>query len=222
MRTLVFDLDGTLLGSDHRIRPRVRAALDGFRSKGGQVVIASSRPPRSMKVIAEELGLSCPVVALNGAAGVHRGELIRTTALPRRAAEAFLAAAEGFRPFVYAGWTWGVFEHGPEAEREARAVDFQPELLTGLDGLPPLLKLTANGSAEAVEALLEKARACVEGAALTRPKPTSLELMAPGISKAYLLDSILPDLGTSWGETMAVGDGENDIEMVQRAALGVA
>lgn len=223
MRTVVFDLDGTLLGSDHAVRPAVRAALERFRALGGQVLLASSRPPRSMLSILSNLGMEdVPAVALNGAAAVEMGELTRQRPLDFETARAFVAEARARRPFIYAGWVWAVLETGPESNREANSVGFEPELRTGLDGLPPILKATANGTAEQVEDLRARARAVIGDCSLTRPKPTSLELMSPGVTKASMLDQLLPVVGTNWASTMAVGDGENDVEMIQRAAIGVA
>lgn len=49
-----------------------------------------------------------------------------------------------------------------------------------------------------------------------------IEFLAPGVSKAAGVDIALRHLGCDWNETMAIGDFHNDMEMIRRAAVGVA
>lgn len=49
-----------------------------------------------------------------------------------------------------------------------------------------------------------------------------IEFLAPGVSKAAGVDIALRHLDRDWNETMAIGDFHNDMEMVRRAAIGVA
>jgi hydroxymethylpyrimidine pyrophosphatase-like HAD family hydrolase len=46
--------------------------------------------------------------------------------------------------------------------------------------------------------------------------------LPPGASKGTALKVLLRDLGISATNVMAIGDGENDIEMIQIAGVGVA
>ncbi len=48
------------------------------------------------------------------------------------------------------------------------------------------------------------------------------EFLAPGVSKAGGVDLALQHVGRQWDETMAIGDFHNDMEMLRRAAIGVA
>ena len=52
--------------------------------------------------------------------------------------------------------------------------------------------------------------------------PTMLELLPPGSSKASALKVLLQDLKIAPENVMAMGDAENDIEMIQLAGVGVA
>ena len=65
-RMLVLDIDGTLLRPDRTISPRVRGAIRSASSRM-PVILATARPPRSVKRIAQELGLESPQVNYNGA-----------------------------------------------------------------------------------------------------------------------------------------------------------
>jgi hydroxymethylpyrimidine pyrophosphatase-like HAD family hydrolase len=49
-----------------------------------------------------------------------------------------------------------------------------------------------------------------------------LELLPPGASKGAMLTRLIEDLGLKPAEVMAIGDAENDFEMIQLAGVGVA
>jgi Cof subfamily protein (haloacid dehalogenase superfamily) len=64
---LAIDLDGTLLNDEKEIDARDREAIQSFRAKGGIVIIISGRTPSSTRWIAENLNLTEPIIAFNGA-----------------------------------------------------------------------------------------------------------------------------------------------------------
>ena len=55
-----------------------------------------------------------------------------------------------------------------------------------------------------------------------RSEPFFLELVPNGIDKARSLSVLLEELGMTREEMIAVGDGFNDLSMIQYAGLGVA
>lgn len=55
-----------------------------------------------------------------------------------------------------------------------------------------------------------------------RSEPYFLELVPKGIDKARSLSVLLEKLGMTKDEMIAVGDGFNDLSMIQYAGLGVA
>jgi Cof subfamily protein (haloacid dehalogenase superfamily) len=62
------------------------------------------------------------------------------------------------------------------------------------------------------------------GARVTQSRPTMLELIPEGCSKAKGVEALCLSLGIGHpaSQLMALGDAENDVEMLQLAALGVA
>ena len=65
---LLFDLDGTLLGEDSRVRPRNKEMLQALEREGVLCLIATGRSLISTRPVIEELGLESPAVVFNGAA----------------------------------------------------------------------------------------------------------------------------------------------------------
>lgn len=67
---IAIDLDGTLLNEAKEITPLTREYLSGLAQAGHCVVIATGRPLRSVLVYQQVLGIDCPVVAYNGTMSV--------------------------------------------------------------------------------------------------------------------------------------------------------
>ena len=67
MKTIVSDLDGTLLNSAHEISEGNRNAIKKAINKGVKFVIATGRDYDSVHQLAEKNGLECEFVLMNGA-----------------------------------------------------------------------------------------------------------------------------------------------------------
>ncbi|KAL9184150.1 hypothetical protein ACHAXT_002236 [Thalassiosira profunda] len=79
-------------------------------------------------------------------------------------------------------------------------------------------ELLANVVRPKLEELAEE-----HGAVVTQALPTMLELLPAGCSKAYGVEKVCAALGIDVAtQLLALGDAENDAEMLQNAAVGVA
>jgi hydroxymethylpyrimidine pyrophosphatase-like HAD family hydrolase len=73
------------------------------------------------------------------------------------------------------------------------------------------------------ERLLEKFSREIEGrASLARSEPEYLEIMAPGVNKGAALRALADYFEIATDEIVAVGDSDNDREMLETAGIGVA
>ena len=52
--------------------------------------------------------------------------------------------------------------------------------------------------------------------------PQGYDIYSTGNDKTTTIESVLNHLGISWEETMAFGDGENDMPMLVKSGVGVA
>jgi len=67
IKLVACDVDGTLLDSARRVPEPNRAAIAALRARGIAFVLCTGRPPRAIRALWEEIGLTEPVVAYNGA-----------------------------------------------------------------------------------------------------------------------------------------------------------
>ncbi|HEX6817784.1 MAG TPA: Cof-type HAD-IIB family hydrolase, partial [Ktedonobacterales bacterium] len=233
-RLLALDVDGTLLDSDHRLRPRVAQALRAVASAGFAITLATGKQFRSIRPLLDELGVLGPQICLNGAAIVagereqpvayaplledDRREVI---AQVRRAAPDVLISQFALDA-IYVDESQrrhpllGVFaEYGEQA----------PMLVSDLPraSLPPTAKILVAGSPQRMAEL----RAVVTPALhqrvyITTTMPEFLEFFAFDANKGTALRRLRDDLGIPREGVIAVGDGENDIPLLREAGLGVA
>src|ERR1051325_12133133 len=79
----ISDIDGTLITSNHEIAESPRQAAARLYENGINLSLCSSRPPRSIRPLAETLALRSPFAAFNGALIVTAdGEVKLSSAIP--------------------------------------------------------------------------------------------------------------------------------------------
>jgi Cof subfamily protein (haloacid dehalogenase superfamily) len=170
-----------------------------------------------------------PVVCYQGAvvADPSNGKFLRHVPIPLGLAREAIAAvqAEGFGLNCYVDDELYVAQVTPEAEGYASFQHIElrevGDLLAWLE-LPPT-KLVVVGEEHAMDALGERMRARF-GARLFIAKslPRFLEFAHPDVSKGSGMQFLAEHVGFTAEETVAFGDGENDLELLDWAGYAVA
>ena len=211
------------------LRPRTRAAMRAAREAGIHVVLVTGRMFRSVRPYLEQAGLDDPAVCYQGAAVADpvSGEFLLHVPIPLDLAREAIAAVheEGFGLNCYVGDELYVAEVTPEARRYA---DFQNlelhavgPLLDWLDRPPTKLVVIEDPEVlDGLEARLkERFR---DRLYISKSLPYFLELAHPDVTKASGLAFLAERLGFTATETVAFGDGENDVELLEWAGYAVA
>jgi hypothetical protein len=247
IRLLALDIDGTLVGHDFRISPRTRAAIGEAVRRGVRVSLATGRMASSAVVYANQLGLSEPIVA-------HQGAVIREMpsrrerldpdpdALPWRGRVGRLLHHEALPAAVVRDaidWcrTQGLDPHVNVLERiivwsgDPSFEDYSGYLGPGADVVPdlgaairrPMTKVISVGTPPRPMELIEEARRAFAGRAdATVSHPRFLEFVAPGVSKGGAVAWLAQRAGIPMGQVMTIGDALNDLEMIADAGHGAA
>jgi hydroxymethylpyrimidine pyrophosphatase-like HAD family hydrolase len=235
-KLVALDIDGTLLkwvegvGTTYeQISPPVYDAVHRVLHAGVPIVLASGRSPHGMTRIADQLGLHTDgdepvwVVASNGAV------VFRYPPLEVVHEETFDAA-----PAVAA-----VLEHHPTAlvAVEERGSGyrvnrpFPPGELTGDMTIAPVDDLVAgpvsrviirDPDATADDFVALAGRLGLQGTDYVVGWTAWLDLAPVGVNKASGLRMVADELGLGAADVLAIGDGRNDIEMLEWAGRGVA
>jgi Cof subfamily protein (haloacid dehalogenase superfamily) len=229
------DLDGTLVGPDLIVSPRNRAALRAAQERGVFVTLATGRMLRSTLPFARALSLTTPVICYQGAmvADPVTGEVLLHRTVPLDLAREVLALAEacGWHIHYYVDDVMYVDEMTPQTTMYTSIVtDAMPRavgnLRAFLDRLPEgyePTKLLIIGDEASTTATLAGLRERFSGRLyITRSLPTFAEVANRECSKGAALSWLAGRLGVAQADTVAIGDGLNDLEMVRWAGTGVA
>jgi Cof subfamily protein (haloacid dehalogenase superfamily) len=226
---LACDLDRTLIAEDGLLRPRTRSALRAVRDEGPHVVIATGRMFRSVRPYLREAELDDPVVCYQGAvvADPSTGEFLLHEPIPLEAAREAIDAvvAEEFHLNCYVDDELYVAEVTPQARVYA---DFQSLPIHTVGSLRdwldrPATKLVVVGDPHELDGLEQRLKQRFgERLYISKSLPYFLELASPNVNKATGLQFVAEHVGFSIERTVAFGDGENDVELLEHAGFAVA
>lgn len=230
IRLVAFDLDGTLMGDERKIHPHVQQAIFEARERGVTVTLATGRMFSALLPFARQLGIKAPTLAYQGG-WIQRPddeEPLYRIPLPRDPAETTLSLAQekGWHTVLYAGGRIYLQElrESPDFYRALLGSDFQ--LVDGwevvLDG-HQVDKVLFVADPPVIPAIGECLRARLhEQARVFRSHARFIEVVPLGVDKGCGLAWLADHLNVQRSATMAVGDQENDIAMVEWAGVGVA
>lgn len=222
------DLDHTLIWEDGALPERTLAALVRAREAGLRVIVVTGRMVQSLRRVLAPAGLHDPVICYQGAAVVAAdGRWLLHTPIELETAREAIAAveAEGYPPNVYVNDELYVSHVTEYAQRYA---DFQEIEIHAVGDLrawlsEPPTKLVCVGDPAALDELAERLRPRFSDRLwITKSLPYFLELATLGVSKGSGLEFLSQDLGFSRERTIAFGDGQNDVELVEWAGYGIA
>ncbi len=239
IKMLVIDIDGTLLNPEGKITSYTLAAVQAAQHAGIVVTLATARRYCNAIHIAQELHLSNPLILYDGAVIVMHPhtELLHTHSLQasiaRQAVEIF--ARHDVQPVVHPnlGLTEEIWTGPAELDNlwlEAYFTAFPEQMrrmpLDALcNGHGDPLRVVAFASEESIQKLVPEISALnCSWTTIKRGSYGSAEMvvMDAGCSKASGVAALANSLHISLSEVMALGDNNNDIQMLRSVGWGVA
>lgn len=223
------DLDGTLVGRDLSISPRVRKAVQRVHDAGAHFVMATGRMFRSTLPYAQACDVVTPLITYQGALiRDHRSgeDLWHRTIASDMAKEALEALQEtGLHVNLYVDDELLISKLTPEAELYSRISQVQPRIVKSLRDVlvSEPTKIVAIGEPDEIDHWIPQLQARFAGKLyVTKSIPRFLEIANPQISKSVALSHLCERLGIRREEVIAFGDGMNDLDMIEWAGCGVA
>lgn len=232
-RMLALDLDGTLANSDKEITPPVRTAVHEAIAAGVQVVLASGRPLVGVAPVADVLGLDelgGYVLSNNGARVIEwrSKEVVANLTVPRRAVEEACAAAHEFGFDTLAYDDAFLYSERPESRWVERERFNNSSVAKRVDDLAAFVtwepnKVMVVGDPDRLTVAKEALGSRLAGVAdVFLSEPFFIEVVPPGVRKDTAIAKLAERHGIRREEVLAVGDGYNDIPMLDYAGLAVA
>ncbi len=230
VRLVAIDLDGTLLNDSKKVSDQTILAITCLPKRDVRVVVATARPPRSVRHIYQQLGLNSFQINYNGAliwdeprqnAVFHRpmaGPLAREIIAHARSLYADLLVSCEVMD------RWFTDRHDPKYTTETGRL-FLPDVVCGVDEIceQSITKLMFLGHPELITALEPHvAGPFGERVTTVRADADLLQIMDRRVSKAVALQKIADFYSIPMSQVMAIGDAPNDVGMLQLAGVAVA
>jgi Cof subfamily protein (haloacid dehalogenase superfamily) len=231
IKAIVLDVDGTLLNSKSELTPRTEAALKAVQEKEIPIILATGKTRNSTDHLIEKLNLKGYGVYLQGAAIYDpEGNIVHQETLDPDLLRRVITYADdrGFEILIYSGRR--IIGRAQSKALEDATVRYHEPLpesvgpLANIIGTIPVHKIMFVGDPRAVTSLRWQLNLQLGGQArlIQAGLPNMLEVLAPGAGKGAGVKTLLKDLKISHEHVMAIGDAENDIEMLKLAGSGVA
>lgn len=245
---IALDMDGTLLDSGQRITPRAKAAVGEILAHGKQVVFATGRCRPQLEEYLECFPQMRYLICENGACvcDLKTGEDLFRRALPQQQVLHVMEAVEkedvlaaffiGNRSFMDRRTFLRMEEFGLESYRAvfAKSAVWVEDLFSFYRDRPLEVEKIAlffpSGNLNARDGLHRRAQARARVQERIHSLPVTMavsasgnmEITGEGVNKGTGLKLLCGHLGLPLSQTAAVGDGENDRELLRLAGLAVA
>ncbi len=237
IKIIFCDVDNTLITGQAEILPSVSSAVKDYVKSGGIFVLTSARSPMALEKLSQELECNSLLISLNGSLVLQAVEksgqvttLFEKTMQPN-VLPAILRIIQqeqlALSVNVYAGKKWFVNSHDKWVRQEEKITgamatvgNLPKKLGTSSD---PVNKILCMGEPADIDRLAVQLDH-IAGLKINylRSKPTYLEIVDESVSKMKAIEEVTKINKISIAETMAIGDGENDLPMIIDAGIGIA
>lgn len=223
-KALFFDIDGTLVSfKTHLIPANTVEALTQAKERGVKIFISTGRPVQFIVNLGQIAHLIDGYITTSGAYCYVGDHTVCCHALLKADVDALLGGCRRFRvPAVVCGrYSIGVFQSAPIVEKAFGEGLGLPDFpFDSLDNVlrQPVLQITPFITPEQEAELRPHLKACYSG----RWNPLFTDITHSDADKGKGLVTMADYLGIPLSQTMAFGDGGNDITILQRAGAGVA
>lgn len=223
-KLLALDVDGTIVDFDNTLTPAVRDTVRAARDAGMHVVVATGRAVPGVYDVLDKLGMREGLaVASNGSVvfGVDPFEIVKTVTFDAR--EAVRRVLDRFPDALVAveevGVGYRVNREFPSGEISGQIVLDQVERMVASPVTRVVVRVPDQDLDEFHEIVHELG---LDDTNYYIGYSAWLDMAPRGVSKASGLETVCRSLGLTAADVLAVGDGNNDVEMLQWAGRGVA
>jgi Cof subfamily protein (haloacid dehalogenase superfamily) len=240
---LVADVDGTLVTKEKVLTKRARNAVYGLYAADIAFTITSGRPPLGLKTLIDDLSLTAPIAAFNGAVFLRPDfsiieQNLLSASIAKRVIE--IIDSHGLDVWIYSDREWFVRDrHAPHVEREEWTIKFPPTVVPTFDnilnnvakivGVSDNLEVVAQCEADTQREFREQV-CCEAGASsgggeqvsAARSQPYYLDVTHPRANKGFVVERLSQMLAIPTQEIATIGDMPNDVPMFSKSGLSIA
>ena len=236
---IALDLDGTLLNSQKRLSTRNLYALENAAEEGWEIVPATGRFYNGMPDFIRELPFVNYAITINGAQVIDlkRRLIVYEAELPWKKALKLMEWLDDF-PVIYDCYMGGkgYMSESHKAQIDTLVADpHSRQMLHELRESVPDLKEFIKEQQQDIQKvqffikddiqrikMLEGMPKIFSGVAVSSALDQNVEINEEFANKGDALYALAKYLGVERKDTVAIGDGYNDIPMINAAGMGIA
>ena len=238
-KLIVTDMDGTLLGNNHKVTDENKTALQKVIKSGINVTLATGRAFDSAKCNVDFLKEDMPIIACNGSLiREQNGNIIYSNKIDTRTCLNILDVLDKYDIYYQCNSIDSMLSKKIEgredrlsvflgSETEVIVKDDLREEIFKKDILKFVIIEEKNRGLGDVykRQILDEIRKelrKVQGIKITSSWPNNIEVMNEGVDKGNAVKILAEKMNIDREDIIAFGDNYNDIEMIKFAGLGVA
>ncbi len=229
-KLIALDMDGTLLTSKKTITARCARTIAAAYQAGKIVTISTGRPIQGLSAYERYIEPDIPVITYNGAMLIrlHSKEILYHKQMDTETAREILSFGRRFDTTMVIWSDNKLYVNRiNDAVKSYKLISgVEPILLEEEEavlkaGITKMLWLDDAEKHLVYQDILDRELQHRKAVYCTS-QPTFLEFMGEGISKAAAMEQLSIRFDIRREEMIAVGDGYNDLAMIEYAGLGVA
>jgi len=231
VKLLALDLDGTIVSDLKNISERAEKAIEAAMDQGVSVTLATGRAHKMAARFARRLNIDAPLISYQGGLvkDYQSGETLLARTIPSHTSRQVIKFARANKLPMALFTPQSIFIELPSSEifriftQAGAEVMLVNNLLCAVDEEQlPLKFMFAQLQKDTgrIHRLLKKEFG--QKLAVTRSLATLVEATMPDVSKGAALQHLAQHLEIPLSQTMAIGDEDNDVTLLQNAGLGVA
>ena len=228
IKMVVTDIDGTIYTPEKGISPAVKACVQKLTNNGIYVAIATGRSFSSTKSIADELGIQCPLICYQGGLiNSYEGEILDVKYLNEDIAREIVKElrSRNIHMNVYIDDVLFVENDNDyiKAYVGDKGIDyFKVDSFDELDFTKLNKILAIDHDTKLIENLIKELQTKYPQIYVVKSTNIFCEIANKEATKGNAIKFLANKLGFTEKEVLAIGDQNNDIEMVKTAGVGVA
>jgi len=239
---LFFDIDGTLILHGEELRDSVRDGIRLAKANGHSIIIASGRARCAIPSAIQALEYD-GLIASAGAYVEYRGKSLFHQPMQKEKVDPLVAFLEkhaatlmletndrsyltetslrNFREEIKREWHLDEAEEQKDAGELMHTMEIREDL-KGVDSVNKVLYFKADAGLEEIREQFGEHFTVIPSSVVNQEDIRSGEISEKGMHKAIGMKILLQKLGVEPEDTVAFGDGWNDVEILQQAGVGVA
>lgn len=233
-KLIALDIDGTVLREDKSLSNGVKEAIAKAAAKGVKVVITTGRPIKGISKILNELNLRSEgdyAIGYNGGViqKTHNEEVTSQILMPENSFDPLYRLSVDLNVHIHLLTSKEVITPNKDIsdftvlEAFMNGIQLLYKTPEEIQAIKNINKVMLIDHPEILEtAIAQLPNWLYEKFNVVRSAPHFLEILPKEVSKGTGIKMLADSLGIKQEEVIAVGDADNDLDMIEYAGLGVA